>query len=246
MTLSEHPLFFDAEAEFSVSRGHLPHWEQVGTVCFITFRTWDSMPREAIERLHTARAEWLRAKGIDATRPEWKHDVDRLPESDRTAFRRMCSSRWEDALDTGLGACALRAPHAAQIVGDSLSHFDGTRYVLFDFVVMPNHVHLLASFPELGEMRRQCESWKRFIATRLNRLLGRTGRFWEDEAFDHLVRSEAQFEHLRDYIAANPARAGLRSGEFVHYSKPLPLSTVRVTAPKPPAERAGHTESTLP
>ncbi len=58
-----------------------------------------------------------------------------------------------------------------------------------------------------------------FTATKINRLLGRTGRFWQQDGFDHLVRSQEQYEYLRKYIANNPVQAGLKPGEFVHYAK---------------------------
>ena len=67
-------------------------------------------------------------------------------------------------------------------------------------------------------MLKQCESWKRFTSTQINRLLRRTGRFWQADAFDHLVRSEAQFDYLRSYIAENPRRANLKPNEYFHYS----------------------------
>jgi len=78
-----------------------------------------------------------------------------------------------------------------------------------DFVVMPNHVHLLAAFPDEGSMLAQCESWKHYTATKINRFLGRSSRFWQQDGFDHLVRSVEQFEYLRAYIADNPRRAHL-------------------------------------
>lgn len=227
MALTPQPLFFDEEAEFAISAGRLPHWEQVGTVCFITFRTRDSMPRAVVERFLREQDVWLKARCVDRARTDWERELDRLTPAERAAFRRLCSDRWESALDGCLGSCPLRDPVAARVVTESLTHHDGERYSLFDFVVMPNHVHVLASFPELGAVRRQCEAWKRFTATRLNRMLGRTGRFWEEEAFDHLVRSETQFERLRDYLADNPVRAGLSRDEFAHYSRPLPLSPPR-------------------
>lgn len=54
---------------------------------------------------------------------------------------------------------------------------------------------------------------------KINRLLGRKGRFWEKDAFDHLVRSPEEFERRRRYIAENPMAAGLRPGEFLHYCR---------------------------
>ena len=86
---------------------------------------------------------------------------------------------------------------------------------------MPNHVHLIGAFADEGAMLQQCESWKRFTATHVNRELGRRGRFWQQDAFDHLVRSESQFVRLRHYIADNPKKAGLAPGEYLHYSRVL-------------------------
>lgn len=130
-------------------------------------------------------------------------------------------NRWHDALDSCYGDCVLKVPDLAGIVADSLLHFDGDRYLMLDFVVMPNHVHFLASFPSEPAMLEQCESWKHYTATKINRRLGSKGRFWQQDGFDHLLRSESQFEYVRRYIAANPTRARLAAGEFVHYSKRL-------------------------
>ena len=107
------------------------------------------------------------------------------------------------------------------MVVDSLLYFDGNRYEMTDFVIMPNHLHVLVAFPDETRMLTQCEEWKRFTAVKINELLGRTGRFWQQDAFDHLVRSDIQFQYLRRYIADNPRRANLKVGEFRHYSKPL-------------------------
>jgi putative transposase len=115
----------------------------------------------------------------------------------------------------------LRRPDFAAIVAKSLRHFDAERYILLDFVVMPNHIHLLASFPDEAMMLAQCESWKHFTANQINRQLQEKGRFWQQDAFDHLVRSEQQLSYLRQYIAGNPQRARLRPDEFVLYSKAL-------------------------
>jgi len=78
-----------------------------------------------------------------------------------------------------------------------------------------------ASFPDEAAMLAQCESWKHFTAMKINRRQKRRGRFWQQDGFDHLVRSEEQFEYLRKYIASNPSRAQLRPGEYIHYSRAL-------------------------
>jgi type I restriction enzyme R subunit len=106
-------------------------------------------------------------------------------------------------------------------VADSLLHFDGDRYDLTDFVIMPNHVHLLAAFPDEQAMLEQCDSWKQYTATKLNRALGRKGQFWQADGFDHLVRSLDQFARLRRYVANNPHQAKLSPTEYVHFAKPM-------------------------
>jgi type I restriction enzyme R subunit len=137
----------------------------------------------------------------------------------RQEFHRMFSARWEESLDECRGTCPLRRPELAGVVVDSLRFFDGDRYFLTDFVVMPNHVHVLAAFLSPEQMLKQCASWKHYTAVQINRALGRRGHFWEDDAFDHLVRRPEQFEYLRKYVADNPRRAGLRSDDFVHYTR---------------------------
>jgi putative transposase len=221
MPLPDQPVFFDPAAEYAVSEGHLPHWEQADVVAFITFRTWNSMPRDVIAGWLAERASWLKGHGIDPSTAGWEAALTRLPPDERAAFHRFCSARWNENLDRCHGSCPLRTLACSRVVTDSLRHFDGVRYTLFDFVVMPNHVHVLASFPETGKMREQCGSWKHFTAVRLNRLLGRNGRFWEEESFDHLVRSREQFLYFRDYIATNPERANLPPESYFRYSRPL-------------------------
>lgn len=85
-----------------------------------------------------------------------------------------------------------------------------------DFVVMPNHVHLLAAFPTAAAMREQFDSRLHYTAFRINRQVGEKGHFWQQEPFDHLVRSVEQYERLRSYIADNPIKAKLKEGEFIY------------------------------
>ena len=209
---------FDPQAEFSVVERRLPHWSQAGAVAFITWRTWDSMPRVVVDRWIAERENWLRDHGIDPE-SDWKPLIDRLPPEQQRELQRIMAERWDQELDHCHGRCVLRDPQAARIVGESLRHFDGDRYSMSDFVVMPNHVHVLASFCDHDGMLKQCDSWKHYTAVRLNKLVGRRGRFWEVDAFDRLVRDADEFEHYRRYIADNPRRARLRPGEYLHYAR---------------------------
>jgi REP element-mobilizing transposase RayT len=212
---------FDRDAEVLITERRLPHWAQAGAMTFITWRTDDSIPAPVLAQWRADRCRWLRAHGVDPDDPNWSTQLDRMASALQREFRREFSERWHQELDACHGACVLRRGELAQIVADSLMHFDGDRYLLTDFVVMPNHVHLLVAFPDERAMLAQCESWKHFTAVKINRFLGRKGRFWEQDGFDHLVRTEEHFHYFRRYIADNPIKARLVSGEFIHFSKPL-------------------------
>jgi primosomal protein N' (replication factor Y) len=120
----------------------------------------------------------------------------------------------EQLLDSGHGSCALGQPEVAILIENALKHFDGTRYQLGDFVVMPNHVHVLVRPAANETLESILHSWKSFTAKQANALLKTTGVFWRNDYFDHLVRSQAQHEKLRRYIGENPGKARLNGDSY--------------------------------
>ena len=80
---------------------------------------------------------------------------------------------------------------------------------------MPNHVHALFRVFDGHALPEILHAWKSFSATRANRVLGRSGGFWQREYYDHLVRSEDEFYRIVGYIAENPNRASLRNWRWV-------------------------------
>lgn len=206
---------FDPQAELAIYEHCRPHWSQAGAVVFITFRTQDSIPREVIERWDREKGECLRGRGYN-TGEHWSKVLPTLTEKDRQNFLKQFNREREMFLDTCHGRCLLRRPELAQIVAESLLHFDGERYRMGDFVVMPNHVHLLAAFGSPELLKDQCDSWMHFTAFKINQAIVEKGKFWQQEPFDHLVRSPEQFDYLRDYIANNPKKAGLKPGEYIY------------------------------
>ena len=188
MSLGEF-LPFDPREGVQVKTGAaLPHWTQVGRTAFVTWRTADSIPRKVLESFREDRAGWLESRGIDVSESGWRDRVSALPSDKRKEYWREFGNRWLDLLDEGLGSCPLRRPDCANTVAKALRHFDGERYQLGDFVIMPNHVHVLVTPTEPWTIWKICWSWKKFSATRINELLGTEGRFWQSESFDHLVR----------------------------------------------------------
>ncbi len=173
----------------------------------------DSIPKDAWEQWRKRRDVWLMERGIDPEQKDWRLLVEGLSEGDRLDFRQF-TAELESEVDACHGACVLRNPELRQIVVDALRFFDGQRYTLGDFVVMPNHVHVLVGGMAREAMLAQAEEWKRWTGPQINAALGQRGRFWQDESFDHLVRHEAAFMKFRRYIADNPTKAGLKEGEF--------------------------------
>ena len=121
-------------------------------------------------------------------------------------FRKFLSDRWSEHLDALHGECVLRRPDCSRLVADSLRHFDEDRYSLCDYVVMPNHVHVLAAFADEEAMLSQCESWKRYRG-------GSTKPWEETDAFGPKTPSTISCvrpTNLNDcalYIAENPQSA---------------------------------------
>jgi type I restriction enzyme R subunit len=212
---------FDPNADVRITAGNLPHWFQPGVTYFITFRTDDSFPVAVARQWYRCRDDWLRKHGIDPGSVDWISKLRALPGDQLREFHTNFSREFMENLDSGHGECVLKRPELARIVAGSFHYFDGRRYHLGDFVVMPNHVHLLVCLLGTTDLEGQCYSWKKFTSTRINEVLGRQGRFWHEESFDHLVRSPEQFEYLRTYIADNPKRAGLGEGEYLYWRREM-------------------------
>ncbi len=115
----------------------------------------------------------------------------------------------EKYLDRGIGECWLKDGRIATVVRYALLHFDGIRYDLYGWVLMPNHVHVLFSCRDGYTLPSVIHAWKSFTAKQANEILRRSGCFWQDDYFDRYVRNERQFLNVLDYIESNPVRAGL-------------------------------------
>jgi len=115
----------------------------------------------------------------------------------------------------------LKDPENSRIAADTLRHFDGERYELASFVVMPNHVHVL--FRPLGKhvLAGIVKSWKGFSAREINKRIGKTGALWQDEYWDRLIRSEQHFFKVAEYIRENPLKAKLKESGFSNPNPPL-------------------------
>lgn len=103
---------------------------------------------------------------------------------------------------------------AREVVLKHCLHDHGTKFLLHAAVVMPDHVHML--FTPLRDeegwphgLARILKAIKGTSARSVNRLLKKVGPFWQEESFDHILRSQESLEDRIEYIRQNPVRRGL-------------------------------------
>ena len=191
----------DAQATIHKRKGaYLPHWTRDGATYAVTFRLADSLPQPVLDAWLVERRDIVRT-ATQMGRPLSEHEQERLNE--------LHCERVEAYLDSGHGGCWLRQPAIAQIVVDALRHFDGQRYRMHAWCIMPNHVHLIVEPLPCHALPLLLHSWKSFTAKAANRILGRAGEFWQAEYYDHLIRGEDDYVHALRYLLDNPIKAGL-------------------------------------
>lgn len=224
--IPERPIFrgFDIEAPWLAQkyRRNLPHLRIEGATYFVTFRLADSIPRSVVERWQEEREFWLRQNGVNpewaiSDAKSWNVAYHAIPIDERKAFEDSQQRQFLIELDKCHGSCILQ--HAHNTVAKALDFFHGKRIWCGDYVVMPNHVHLLVQ-PFFGvELEEWLYSVKRFSSAEISKDLSyeanemkRSGHFWQTESYDRIVRSVIELSRMRRYIANNPAK--LRSGTF--------------------------------
>jgi putative transposase len=90
-----------------------------------------------------------------------------------------------------------------------LRRFDGDRYRLLAWCIMPNHVHVVVEPDANNLLDRIIQSWKSYTAKRANQILDRSGMFWHRDYFDRFMRDEGHLNRTIDYVENNPVKAGL-------------------------------------
>jgi type I restriction enzyme R subunit len=210
---------FDERRATRTYQRNLPHWRQEEVTYFVTFREADSIPEAIRLKWEEEKTLWLKARGIlyDGEKERWHHAFEKLPFAEQMRFHKHFNRQVQSCLDRGLGQCYLRDLRCIQILRAKILAWDGIRCHMGDFVIMPNHVHLLVTPARGEELEMILKQVKGASAVECNRILGRTGAFWQAESYDHIVRSIEQLEQYRQYIATNPANAGITVGADACY-----------------------------
>ena len=197
----------DQTDEILQRQGHcLPHWTRPGAAYAVTFRLADSLPPQVLHAWRQER-EGILQGATEQGRPLTAHEERELDQ--------LYATRIEAFLDSGQGACHLAKREIAALIQETLQHFDGQRYDLIAWCIMPNHVHVIVRPFEGHDLPGILHSWKSFTAKQANKLLGETGAFWQDEYYDHLIRDEKDFNHHLSYLLQNPEKAGLDAWPWV-------------------------------
>lgn len=211
-------------------RRNLPHYQPYYATYFITFRLAGSLPSEVIIKLkeeyeievhHLSSIKDLTKKRTELS----KHHKRYFEKFDEFLDKYADSPKW------------LSNDKVAQIVVDAIKYRDGKDYELIAYCIMPNHVHLIFSVERIENedvvrtlVRKEpisrtkvrvTASYKNYILTQImrelkgstarecNKILNRSGAFWQHESYDHVVRDGREMERLVSYVLNNPVKAGL-------------------------------------
>jgi REP element-mobilizing transposase RayT len=174
-------------------RGYIPHIE-VNKLQFVTIRLYDSLPQEVLTYCKQM-SEWLSShKQQDSETQQKKMSMMRIID------------KYEDA---GYGQCFLRNPAVACMVQDAMKYLDGKQFNLFEWCIMPNHIHMLILLAEDTSLSTAMYTLKSYTAKQANKMLHRQGPFWGREYFDRYIRDNSHYKRVVNYIANNPVKANL-------------------------------------
>lgn len=214
-------------------RRKLPHLQPPGATFFITFRLAGSLPNEVWAALQ-ARLDALDSSGQQLQKQEqlWFEEYEQCLHNatsgpvwladDRIAALVAESLHYHDQQRYRLDAFCIMPNHVHTILlplpmektarvamlsqklmlvkdrEGNAGYFDQDATGKREFV--PVKFHSLASI---------MHSIKRRTANEGNKLLGRSGTFWQDESYDRFTRDQAEWQRTIRYVLNNPVKAGL-------------------------------------
>lgn len=199
-------------------RRHLPHWQPRGAMMFITYRLAGSIPQEKLKALRSEYEKELKAIKGDTHDKIIQAGKRFIVEIDKVLDSAQTGPTW------------LNNPEVAKVILENLHHHVDKLFQLWSYIIMPNHVHTLLHPLRVGQaaspvpseqsavmptdieyvpINRITHALKSYTATVANKILKRTGTFWQDESYDHWVRDEEEFWRIVEYIEMNAVKAKL-------------------------------------
>lgn len=207
---------------------NLPHYQPAGYTYFVTFRLNGSLPVQIIKQLKDEREKQLKViSGLS-------NKTFRLNEYRK--YQSVYFGKFDKLLDASdYGPTWLKEKEIAQIVKDAIHFYDNKKYDLICYTIMSNHVHQVFTpivgrdlsrppeqvdsslqnnidmnvdlqFPIVTDILRLI---KGSTARECNKILNRSGSFWQHESYDHAVRDYDELQRTVEYVLNNPVKASL-------------------------------------
>jgi REP element-mobilizing transposase RayT len=176
--------------------GRLPHWEVVDGRYFVTIHLAGAIPEAGKRRIRNISAEL--------------QSIPSRNEDDRLRAHRKVFGEMEAWLDRAQRITHLRQERVAEMVIEAIEHrAQKETWRMFEYVVMPNHVHLFFELVN-GRLKETLEEFKQWTGRQAAKMISlQSDRFWQKEWFDHWSRSDEEDERIIHYIRENPVKAGL-------------------------------------
>ena len=218
-------------------RRNLPHIQLPGATLFVTFHLSGSVPRTVLQQWKAERRQiekeklrLLKSQSVSRFTAAERIAPEQKPE--HREWKQQWFRKFEKTLDNAQnGPIWLKDERIAKVVAESLHHRDGEVYRLDAYCIMANHVHIVFaplpihpsgtdtvdSLENDAQTNSLCyntlssimQSLKGYTARKANRLLGRSGAFWQHESYDHVVRNASEWQRIITYVLNNPTKAGL-------------------------------------
>ena len=111
---------------------------------------------------------------------------------------------------TSMSRRLFQPEHNAELFIDILRSLAAEKkFRLDDFVIMPDHVHLLITVDEGMTIEKAMQLIKGRFSRRFSHEVGHKGEVWQRGFSEVQVIGDESMRKHREYIAANPVRAGL-------------------------------------
>ena len=195
---------------------NLPHYQPEGSTFFVTTRLAGTIPRHIFESIkHKYELEIDKIGSLNFTKNRWSKykDIQLNQFIDYEKYLDSCdlTRKW------------LADDRIAEIASNALHFRDGKEFELIAYTIMPNHIHAVLK-PNVNRFAESINSsankdkyvltkilqnYKKFTARMSNKILNRTGQFWQHESYDHVIRDNEELNRTIKYVLHNPVKAGL-------------------------------------
>lgn len=187
---------------------NIPHWRQDGATYFVTFNLDDALPKPKKNEMAALRRDW-----------ELKYPPPRN-EAAWTLWAKQSFKKVETWMDAGHGACWFNQTKYADELQRSILHFHGKRYEVGCLTLMANHCHLIIRPFDNVSLEDETGSIKNVTTQFINKHESRSGRLWQQEFYDRIVRDDEHLFRVVRYVGSNPADAGIPPERWRRWMNP--------------------------